>query len=53
MMLSFGVAEKLHMTLSELFQRMTFDELLGWSAYFSVKAEIEAEHIKRQQRMRR
>ena len=34
MMLAFGVAKELRITLSTLFETMTFDELLGWSAYF-------------------
>ena len=36
MMLSFGVAKELGYTVQELHERITSEELLGWSAYFSI-----------------
>lgn len=36
MMLSFGVAKELGYTVQELHERITMEELLGWSAYFGV-----------------
>ena len=35
-MLSFGVAKELGYTVQELHERLTIEELLGWSAYFSI-----------------
>ena len=35
-MLSFGVAKELGYTVQELHERLTREELLGWSAYFSI-----------------
>ncbi len=40
-MFQFTVAEKLGMTLAQLRQNMTTEELLGWSAYFSIRADEE------------
>ena len=53
MMLAFGVAKELRITLSTLFETMTFDELLGWSAYFAVVRKIQKEKADRAARMRR
>lgn len=53
MMLAFGVAKELRMTLAALFECMTFDELLGWSAYFAVVRRIEKEQRDKAARMRR
>lgn len=36
MLLSFGVAKELGYTVQELHERITMEELLGWSCYFSV-----------------
>ena len=36
MMLSFGVARELGYTVQELHERVTPEELLGWSCYFSI-----------------
>jgi hypothetical protein len=36
MMLCFGVAKELGMSLRQLFSEMTQEELIGWSAYFAV-----------------
>ena len=53
MMLAFGVAKELRITLTTLFETMTFDELLGWSAYFAVVRKIQKEEMDRAARMRR
>ena len=49
-MLQFGVAKELGMSLSEVRATMTPEELLGWSAYFSV---INDEHQKEMDKARR
>jgi hypothetical protein len=36
MMLSFGVAKELGMTVQQLHANITPEELVGWSAYFSI-----------------
>ena len=36
MLLSFGVAKELGYTVQELWERITPEELLGWSCYFSI-----------------
>ena len=36
MMLSFGVAKELGYTVQELHERITMEELLGWSCYFGI-----------------
>ena len=35
-MLSYGVAKELGMTVQQLHDNITMEELLGWSAYFGV-----------------
>ena len=35
-MLSFGVARELGYTVQELWERITPEELVGWSCYFGV-----------------
>jgi hypothetical protein len=40
-MFQYTVAEKLGMTLQQLRASMTTEELLGWSAYYSIRAEEE------------
>ena len=53
-MLSFGVAKELGYTVQELHERLTMEELLGWSAYFSiVNQEQEAAMKKASQGRRR
>ena len=42
MRLSFGVAKELGMTVQQLHQNVTRQELMGWSAYFQILNE-EAE----------
>ena len=36
MMLSFGVAKELGMTVQQLHQNITPEELMGWSCYFGI-----------------
>ena len=36
MRLSFGVAKELGMTVQQLHENITLEELLGWSAYFGI-----------------
>ena len=35
-MLSYGVAKELGMTVQQLHDNITMEELLGWSAYFGI-----------------
>ncbi len=35
----FSLAKELGMTLSQLSRELTIEEIIGWSAYFSLKAE--------------
>ena len=54
--LQFFIAEKLGMTLAELRAKMSFEELLGWSAYLSLKSdreEKEMEKARQQAQLRR
>jgi hypothetical protein len=49
MMLQFGVAKELGKSLVEV-RNMTFEELIGWSAYFQIvneEQEKEFEKVKR------
>jgi hypothetical protein len=50
MLLQFHVAKELGMTLGDLRSRMTPEELLGWSAYFSY---VNEEHEKQMEEARR
>lgn len=52
-MLSFGVAKELGYTLQELNERMTYEELLGWSSYFSILNKEQEEAMKKAKRKRR
>jgi hypothetical protein len=36
MMLSYGVAKELGMTVQQLHDNITMEELLGWSCYFGI-----------------
>jgi hypothetical protein len=45
--LQFFVAEKLGMTLADLRAKMSLEELTGWSAYLSVKADREEKEMER------
>jgi hypothetical protein len=49
-MLQFGVAKELGMSLSEVRATMTPEELIGWSAYFTVineNQQKEADKVRR------
>ena len=45
--LQFFIAEKLGMTLADLRASMSLEELLGWSAYLSVKSDREEKEMER------
>ena len=45
--LQFFIAEKLGMTLADLRASMSLEELLGWSAYLSVKADREEKEMEK------
>jgi len=50
MMLSFGVAKELGMTVQQLYQNITLHELLGWSAYFSIVNKDQEDAMKKARR---
>tara|TARA_Y100001970_G_C14248227_1_gene869832 strand:+ start:2296 stop:2451 length:156 start_codon:yes stop_codon:yes gene_type:complete len=50
MMLSFGVAKELGMTVQQLYQNVTLNELLGWSAYFSIINQEQEDAMKKARR---
>ena len=45
--LQFFIAEKLGMTLADLRASMSLEELLGWSAYLSVKSDREEKEMEK------
>ena len=47
MMLSFGLAEELGMTVQQLHENITVEELIGWSAYFSIINKEQEKAMKR------
>ncbi len=51
-MLQFGVAKELGMSLSEVRATMTPEELLGWSAYFSVINDEQQKEMDKARRKR-
>ena len=51
-MLQFGVAKELGMTLQQLNENITFEELLAWSAYFSILNKQQDEAMKASRRRR-
>ncbi len=51
-MLQFVVAEKLSLTLAELQERMTLEELIGWSCYLDVKYDQEKAAYEKARRRR-
>ena len=53
MMLSYGVAKELGYTVQELHERITLEELLGWSAYFSILNKQQDEAMQAAKRRRR
>lgn len=52
MMLSFGVAKELGMTVQQLHENVTQEELLGWSAYFSILNKRQDAALKAAKRRR-
>ena len=50
MMLSFGVAKELGMTVQQLYQNITLRELLAWSASFSIINQEQEEAMKKARR---
>ncbi len=44
--MQFAIAEKLGMTVAELHDRITPVELMGWNAYFTIKARREKEALR-------
>ena len=52
MMLSFGVAKELGMTLQQLYENVTAEELLGWSCYFGIVNRRQEQAMKKAQRRR-
>ena len=52
MMLSFGVAKELGYTVQELWERVTPEELAGWSCYFSIINRRQDAAMKKAQRRR-
>ena len=51
-MLQFGVAKELGMTLQQLNENITLEELLGWSCYFSLLNKQQDEAMKASRRRR-
>ena len=51
-MLQFIVAEKLGMCVSELQERMTLEELMGWSCYLEIKHDHEQAAMEKARRRR-
>ena len=51
-MLQFVVAEKLGLTLAELQERMTLEELIGWSCYLEIKHDQEKAAYEKTRRRR-
>ena len=52
MMLQFGVAKELGMSLTELRATMTAEEIIGWSAYFQVINEDQEKEFAKARRRR-
>lgn len=52
MMLSFGVAKELGMTVQQLHANVTAEELIGWSAYFGIINRRQDQAMKKAQRRR-
>jgi hypothetical protein len=51
-MLQLGVAKELGMSLTQLKQTVTVEELLLWSAYFSILNEDQQKEIEKAKRRR-
>lgn len=52
-MLAFSVAKELGITLGQLFQTMTPEELAGWYCYFNIIARERKKAMERAARTRR
>ena len=52
LMLQFGIAKELGITLSELRATMTAEEVIGWSAYFQVVNEEQEKELAKARRRR-
>ena len=52
MMLSFGVAKELGMTVQQLHANVTAEELIGWSAYFGIINRQQKQAIEKAKRRR-
>lgn len=52
MMLSFGVAKELHMTVQQLHQNITPEELIGWTCYFGILNRKQDEEMRKAKRRR-
>jgi hypothetical protein len=52
MMLSYGVAKELGYTVQELHERITPEELLGWSCYFGIINRRQDQAMKKAARRR-
>tara|TARA_B100001057_G_scaffold151975_1_gene152023 strand:+ start:437 stop:592 length:156 start_codon:yes stop_codon:yes gene_type:complete len=51
MMLQFGIAKELGMSLTEV-RQMTLEEVIGWSAYFQVLNEDQEKEMEKIRRRR-
>jgi len=51
MMLQFGIAKELGMSLSDV-RKMTLEEVLGWSAYFQILNEDQEKEMQKIKRRR-
>ena len=51
MMLQFGIAKELGMSLSQV-RQMTLEEVVGWSAYFQVLNENQEKEMEKARRRR-
>ena len=51
-MLSFGVARELGMTVQQLHANVTPEELMGWSAYFTIINKQQEEAMEKARRRR-
>jgi len=51
MMLQFGIAKELGMSLSDV-RKMTLEEILGWSAYFQILNEDQEKEMQKIKRRR-
>ena len=52
MMLSFGVAKELGYTVQELWDRITPEELIGWSCYFGIINRQQKQAMEKAKRRR-